>query len=79
LLYKTLGEYKGKVTILVVTHDTEFVTSLTDRVLCLGDGRKIVQHRTEANAAAMNRHGGAGPEVRVLHEENITSDECCMP
>jgi zinc transport system ATP-binding protein len=78
LLYKTLGEYKGKVTILVVTHDTEFVTSLTDRVLCLGDGRKIVQHRTESNAAAMIHHGGARQEVRVLHEENITNDECCL-
>ncbi|WP_461245728.1 metal ABC transporter ATP-binding protein [Treponema sp. R6D11] len=43
LLYKTLGAYKGKVTIIVVTHDTKFVTSLTDRVLSLGEGRKIVQ------------------------------------
>jgi len=43
LLYKTLGAYKGKVTIIVVTHDTQFVTSLTDRVLTLGSGRKIAQ------------------------------------
>ncbi|MCL2265550.1 MAG: metal ABC transporter ATP-binding protein [Treponema sp.] len=71
-LYETLGAYKGKMTILIVTHDTEFVTSLTDRVLCLGDSYKIVQHRTEENAAV--HHGGAGHEVRVLHEENIT---CC--
>jgi len=71
-LYETLGAYKGKMTILIVTHDTEFVTSLTDRVLCLGDSYKIVQHRTEENTAA--RHSGAGHEVRVLHGENIT---CC--
>jgi zinc transport system ATP-binding protein len=78
-LYKTLGAYKGKVTIIVVTHDTEFVTSLTDRVLCLGAGRKVVQHRTESYAGAgMEHHGGVGQEVRVLHEENITSDECCL-
>jgi len=47
LLYETLGAYKGKVTIIVVTHDTQFVTSLTDRVLTLGDGRKIVQRSGE--------------------------------
>jgi zinc transport system ATP-binding protein len=47
LLYETLGAYKGKVTIIVVTHDTQYVTSLTDRVLTLGDGRKIVQRGGE--------------------------------
>jgi len=47
LLYETLGAYKGKVTIIVVTHDMQFVTSLTDRVLTLGDGRKIVQRGGE--------------------------------
>jgi zinc transport system ATP-binding protein len=78
LLYKTLGAYKGKTTILVVTHDTEFVTSLTDRVLCLGDRRNIVQHRTESYVSGgLKHHGGAGQEVRVLHDENITTDECC--
>jgi len=71
-LYKTLGAYKGKISILIVTHDTEFVTSLTDRVLCLGDGRQIVQHSTEKNDIV--RHGGNTHEVRVLHGENIT---CC--
>jgi len=75
-LYETLGAYKGKMTILIVTHDTEFVTSLTDRVLCLGDSCKIVQHRTEENTAA--RHGSAGQEVRVLHGENVASDDCCL-
>ncbi|MCL2758764.1 MAG: ATP-binding cassette domain-containing protein [Treponema sp.] len=71
-LYETLGLYKGKMTILIVTHDTEFVTSLTDKVLCLGDGYKVVQHNTEANAS--DRHGGKSMNVRVLHGENVT---CC--
>jgi zinc transport system ATP-binding protein len=43
LLYEILGTYKGKVTIIVVTHDTQFVSSLTDKVLTFGVGRKIVQ------------------------------------
>lgn len=70
-LYETLGAYKGKTTIIIVTHDTDFVTSLTDRVLCLGDGG-IVQHRTEHG---FDRHGGNdGTQVRVVHGENIS---CC--
>ncbi|MCL2764331.1 MAG: ATP-binding cassette domain-containing protein [Treponema sp.] len=75
MLYETLGACKGTATILIVTHDTEFVTSLTDRVLCLGDGHRLVQHRTEVCQTA--RHGISNQEVRVLHEENIADDNCC--
>jgi zinc transport system ATP-binding protein len=78
LLYEALGAYKETMTILIVTHDTEFVTSLTDRVLCLGDSRKIVQHRTETNVSANRQHhGGVSQEVRVLHSENDPNHECC--
>ena len=73
-LYETLGAFKGKTTILVVTHDTEFVSSLTDRVLCLGDGLKVVQHGVEVGTSA--RHGDAAQNARVLHGENI-NDDCC--
>jgi zinc transport system ATP-binding protein len=73
-LYDTLGACKGKTTILIVTHDTGFVTALTDRVLCLGDGgHGIVQHRTETGSAS---HHGSVQEVRVLHDENIPADSC---
>ncbi|MCL2068253.1 MAG: metal ABC transporter ATP-binding protein [Treponema sp.] len=75
-LFETLGGLKGKTTILMVTHDTEFVSSLTDRVLCLaGGGQKgIVQHRIEAAGAG---HGGsAGQEARVLHAEDIPANDC---
>ena len=75
LLYKTLGGCKGKMTILIVTHDTEYVTSLTDRVLCLGENLKIVQHHTEINTVV--RHGASAQEARVLHGENISGSGCC--
>jgi len=75
-LYETLGAYKDEITILIVTHDTEFVTPLTDRVLCLTDGT-IVQHRIES--AAGIHHGGSGQGARVLHGENIPADDCCLP
>ena len=83
-LYETLGSYKGKTTILIVTHDTEFVTSLTDRVLCLGDGScTVVQHRLDRGVSApdMRAHHGDSAaqygEARVLHGENIPDDDCC--
>jgi len=78
--YEILSLYKGKTTILIVTHNTEFVTSLTDRVLCLGDGsRSVVQHRLDLGASVLHG-GGAGQhsaEARVLHGENIPADDCC--
>ncbi|MDR2133667.1 MAG: metal ABC transporter ATP-binding protein [Treponema sp.] len=69
------------ITILIVTHDIDFVSALTDRVLCLGDDAEhpygIVQHRT---AAAEGRedchHAAASRSVRVLHGKNIPADDC---
>lgn len=64
-LYTTLGKLKGKTTVLIVTHDMDFVSSLPDRVLCIGSGegsRAIVQHRVMAS--------------RVLHGESFPADSC---
>ena len=73
-LFETLGKLKGSATILIVTHDHDFVSALTGRVLCLGDDshrHEILQHRTEAaEVGDINR-------VHVLHGENISDDECC--
>jgi zinc transport system ATP-binding protein len=79
-LFKTLGLLKGRTTILIVTHDTGFVSALTDRVLCLdydsGNRRSIVQHLTET--PGMGRHSGdiSSLSARVLHEETIPADDC---
>jgi zinc transport system ATP-binding protein len=77
-LYKTLGRLKGNTTILIVTHDTGFVSPLTGRVLCMGnrggEGRahSIVQHPLEASGSP---HGGG--DSRILHSESIPADICC--
>jgi zinc transport system ATP-binding protein len=83
-LYETLGSYKGKTTILIVTHDTGFVTVLTDKVFCLGDGScTVVQHRLDRGVSASDtraHHGDSAAqygEARVLHGENIPDDDCC--
>jgi zinc transport system ATP-binding protein len=82
-LFKTLGGLKGGTTILIVTHDRDFVSSLTDRVLCIdrgegeGKARVIVQHPLEAGSAG-GREGedASGGRSRVLHGERIPADSC---
>ena len=83
-LFNTLGELKGNTTILIVTHDTGFVSALTDRVLCVGGrsgpagrGHSIALHRTApAENAPPDLFGG---EVfRVLHDEDLPEDSCCI-
>jgi zinc transport system ATP-binding protein len=78
-LFGSLGRLKGKTTILIVTHDTGFVSDLTDRVLCMGSrepaGRyRIVQHRTEAAPAAL--HAASSYGSRIVHGESIPGDTC---
>jgi zinc transport system ATP-binding protein len=76
-LFAVLGRLKGATTILIVTHDTGFVSALTDRVLCMGSREAgaeygIVQHRTEAAPLGGTITGAA----RIIHEESIPGDQC---
>ncbi len=70
-LFSALGLLKGETTILIVTHDTGFVSSLTDRALCVGEygplkrGRKVVQHEV----VAVN-----GDSLKVLHNTTLSHD-----
>jgi zinc transport system ATP-binding protein len=82
-LFNTLGRLKGKTTILIVTHDTAFVSSLVDRVLCMGSREGgdygIVQHRTETLAVPdAHTHGDGRNHAgsRVIHDESIPGDLC---
>ena len=81
-LFTTLGKLKGTTTILIVTHDTGFVSALTDRVLCMGSREAaanagseygIVQHRTELDLRSTDTAGAA----RIIHGESIPGDQCC--
>lgn len=79
-LFRSLGALKGRTTILVVTHDPDFVSALTDVALCVG-GR-------EGRPGAVRRHpalpAGPGPvpatfggeALRVAHEAELPSDGC---
>lgn len=81
-LFRTLGMLKGGTTILIVTHDAAFVSSLTDVVFCVGDrtadgkARTVVRHRTEpAVNAPPDLYGGHA--VYVRHDEDVPDSFCC--
>jgi len=78
-LFSVLGSLKGKATILIVTHDTGFVSSLTDSVFCVGDrgaGRSIVRHGSApADHVAGALYGGSA--LQVLHDTELPEDACC--
>lgn len=78
-LFSTLGAYKGKTTVLVVTHDTGFVSALTDAVFCVGErghGRSVVKHdAAPALHVAGDQYGGAA--LQVLHDTELPDEACC--
>lgn len=82
-LFDTLRMFKGKTTILIVTHDMGTVSSLTDRVFCIGAqkpgqrGRTVVQHTLEPIEHASPELYGGGA-MRVLHDVELPADYCAF-
>ena len=80
LLYKSLGALKGRATILIVTHDTGFVSDLTDSVLCVGDrkGRRgsVVHHPAAPAGEGLPPTSFGGGALRVLHDAELPEDGC---
>ncbi|TFG83051.1 MAG: ABC transporter ATP-binding protein [Spirochaetales bacterium] len=79
-LYRALGDIKGTATILVVTHDTGYVSALTDTVLCVGEhrgrGRNVTRHAAAPTAEAPEGFFG-GQALRVLHDTTVPDSACC--
>lgn len=78
-LFATLGALKGRATILIVTHDTLFVSALTDSVLCVGDKgaeRSVLRHGSAPAEHVMSAQYG-GPALQVLHDTELPEDGCC--
>ncbi len=78
-LFDALGSVKGKATVLIVTHDSGFVSALTDVVFCVGDrgaGGSIVRHKAKpAEHVSAQLYGG--PALEVLHDTELPMDACC--
>jgi zinc transport system ATP-binding protein len=82
MLFKALGALKDRVTVLMVTHDERFVSSLTDTVLCVGDvsgpggGRGVSHHAAAvAEQAPPGLYGGGA--LSVLHDTHLAEDASC--
>lgn len=80
-LFRTLGELKGSTTVLIVTHDSGFVSELTNVVLCVGErndegcSRSVVRHRTgETKDAPHELYGGHA--VKVRHDIVLPDADC---
>ncbi len=80
-LYAALARLKGSATILIVTHDTNYVSELTDVVLCVGSpgshaGRSVVRHPvSERREAVPGLLGGMGR--RVIHGTDLFDPGTC--
>lgn len=72
-LFATLGSIKGTKAILIVTHDTAFVSSLTDSVLCV-KANAVFRHGTEPVDYAPPELFG-GKAAKVLHGTDLP-DRC---
>jgi zinc transport system ATP-binding protein len=84
-LFRALGSIKGKATVLIVTHDSGFVSGLTDAVFCVGEGgrrgeggagRGVVRHEA-APAAHVDGALYGGAALQVLHDTELDADACC--
>ncbi|MEL7556268.1 MAG: metal ABC transporter ATP-binding protein [Treponema sp.] len=78
-LFTVLGNLKRSTTILIATHDTAFVSSLTDVVLCVGQrkGRpgEVLRHAVmPADHIPTGLYGGSA--LQVLHDTDLP-DRCC--
>ena len=80
-LYRALGELKGRATILIVTHDTLFVSALTDAVLCVskreGHRGDVVRHASVPVLHGLAPGALGGAALQVLHDTEIPPEACC--
>ncbi|MGC8764776.1 MAG: metal ABC transporter ATP-binding protein [Brevinematia bacterium] len=76
-LFDVLAHLKKKTTILIVTHDTEFVSGLTDVVLCISKKHYLVRHAVEPVPSRISDLY-SGEVLRVLHNTDLPDDfNCC--
>ncbi len=78
--YQTLARIKGTTTVLIATHDSDFVSALADTVLCVGQN---VDHPHSVHRHAIERAVNApaelygGEVVRVRHDIELPDNACC--
>ncbi len=78
--YDVLARFKGGTTVLIATHDSDFVSALADTVLCVGQGvdqpHSVHRHAIEQAVNAPEDIYG-GKVVRVRHDIELPDNACC--
>lgn len=75
-LSSVLASLKGRSSILIVTHDSDFVSALTDEVLCIGHSTggaatSVVRHLTEpAGSGRVVDHNTRLPDCQCGHQSD---------
>lgn len=81
-LYDALGDLKSRATILIATHDTAFVSALTDVVLCVGERgapEKSVHRHAAGPAVQTSSSLYGGSALPVLHDTELPDNaSCCV-
>ena len=81
-LYAVLGSLKGSTTVIIATHDMDFVSALTDVVLCVnGRGGEeapggVTRHASGPVERVSSGHYG-GAVLQVLHDTDLPDDARC--
>lgn len=81
-LYAVLGSLKGSTTVIIATHDMDFVSALTDVVLCVnGRGGEeapggVTRHASGPVEHVSSGHYG-GAVLQVLHDTDLPDDARC--
>jgi zinc transport system ATP-binding protein len=77
---QVMARIKGTTTVLIATHDSDFVSALADTVLCVGQNREephqVHRHALEPASDAPEELYG-GKMVRVRHDIELPDDACC--
>lgn len=78
--YDVLERFKGNTTVLIATHDSDFVSALADTVLCVGQDvdhpHSVHRHAIEQAVNAPEDIYG-GKVVRVRHDIELPDNACC--
>jgi zinc transport system ATP-binding protein len=78
--YDVLARVKGNTTVLIATHDSDFVSALAETVLCVGqdiDHPHSVHRHAIEQAVNVPEDIYGGKVVRVRHDIELPDDACC--
>lgn len=72
-LNSILKDLSSKMTILIVTHDTGFVSEITDRVFCIN--KSIVEHPLDSNFSKIVSSSYSNQSFIVRHDTNLNKSD----